>query len=131
MATATDTGTSAHLGKTRAWWKTPKATKVGLFTLLLSVAGVALWWFRFHPFVSTDDARVAATMVRVAPSGVSGRIMEVKVEEGSQVAKGDTLVELDHRIPEAQLNRARAKKELATRELERVEQLVNQHSLPP
>lgn len=114
-----------------AWWQSNRAQQVATITLAVMAFSVGVWWFGFHPFISTDDARVSATLVRVAPSGVSGRVISVNVEEGSIVKKDQVLVELDHRLPQAQFERAKAKADLANRELDRIHQLVVQHGLPP
>ena len=103
---------------------------VGIGTAVITLLTIFVWWFFFHPYVSTDDARIAATLVRVAPMQVSGRIEQINVMEGSLVKKGDILLELDHRLTNAQVNKAKAKSELAAKELKRVEQLVQQRSLP-
>jgi membrane fusion protein (multidrug efflux system) len=88
------------------------------------------WFFFFRPYVRTDDARVAMTFARVAPSSVSGRIIKVNVTEGSRVKAGDVLVELDHRVPQASYERAKTKFELAERDRNRLETLVKADSAP-
>ncbi len=97
---------------------------------LAAFFGLIVWWFWFHPYVSTDDARISATLVRIAPMQVTGRIEKVNVLEGSAVKKGDILLELDHRLTAAQVVKAKAKADLAARELKRVSQLVEQRTLP-
>jgi RND family efflux transporter MFP subunit len=110
------------------WWETKRTKQVGALLLGLFALGLVVWWFAFHPFVSTDDARVAMTFVRVAPASVSGRIEKVNVEEGTQVKAGDILVEIDHRIPQANYDRAKANADLANRELERIRHLTAEGS---
>lgn len=117
--------------KEERWWQSDRARLTGLIALVVTVVGVAVWWFFFYPYVSTDDARVATTLVRIAPEAVSGRVIRVAVQEGDKVKKGDVLIELDHSAPNAQLERAKAKADLAQRELQRVTQLVSNHGLPP
>lgn len=112
------------------WWKSEMTRKVSLVCAGIAVLGLVTWFFLFRPYVKTDDARVAMTLVHVAPSGVSARIEKVNVEEGSLVKRGDVLVELDHRIHQAQVDRAQAKFDLAKKELTRVENLVRQNSAP-
>ncbi len=112
----------------KAWYKTARAAQVGVFTLIVAAAGTVLWWYQFHPYVSTDDARVAMTLVRVAPANVSGRIEKVNAVEGTRVKAGDTLVEIDHRIPEANYARAKTKADLANRELSRMQKLTAEGS---
>jgi RND family efflux transporter MFP subunit len=118
-------------GSKEKWWETPRAKKVGLISLIIAIIGIGVWWFMFHPYVSTDDARVATTFVRIAPSSVSGRIEKVKVEEGSHVKTGDVLVEIDHRISQANYDRAKAKIDLASRELQRMDRLMKEGSVTP
>jgi membrane fusion protein (multidrug efflux system) len=110
------------------WWKSPLARKVGVGLAVVAVIALLGWWFFLHPYVGTDDARVAMTLVRVAPSGVSGRIEKVNVTEGSRVKAGDIMVELDHRVPQAQYDKAKARAALTEREKERLEKLFAQRS---
>lgn len=110
------------------WWQTPRAKRVLTVVAILALAGTVLWWVKYYPYVSTDDARVAMTTIRLAPSGAGGRIIEVNGTEGTQVAKGDVIVELDHRGPQAQLDQARARAEFTEKELHRVQQLVARHT---
>lgn len=112
-------------------WKTRRAKNVGLGMLVLAVAGLVGWWIFLRPYVATEDARVAMTLVRVAPSGVSGRIEKLNVIEGSKVKKGDVLVELDHRVPQANYDRAKAKYELSKRELDRQERMYREGAATP
>jgi RND family efflux transporter MFP subunit len=120
-----------NIVKPQAWWQTRRAAQVGTVVLILALLGAIAWWFLFRPFVTTDDARVAMTLVRVSPSSVSGRIEKVNVEEGSRVKAGDILVEIDHRIPQANFDRAKARSILASRELGRLQNLTRQGSATP
>jgi RND family efflux transporter MFP subunit len=113
------------------WWKTQRTQRVGIAALAVAFIGLVVWFFMFRPFVSTDDARVAMTLVRLAPSSVSGRIEKVNVSEGSKVKVGDVLVEIDHRVPQANYDEAKAKYSLANRELTRMEKLTSEGSATP
>lgn len=110
------------------WYRTARAFQVGVLALLIAGAGTAVWWFHYRPFVATDDARIAMTLVRVAPSMVSGRIDKVNVTEGSKVKASDVLVEIDHRIPQANYDKAKARYDLADRELTRMQRLTSEGS---
>jgi membrane fusion protein (multidrug efflux system) len=74
--------------------------------------------------VATNDARVATDIIRVASVGVGGVIEKVAVEEGAQVSSGEVLVEIDHRITDAQLKKAQANFQLAKLELDRAASLA-------
>lgn len=115
----------------RVWWKSARAQRTGMVSLVLVIAGLITWWFAFRPYVKTDDARVAMTLVRVAPSGISGRVEAVHVEEGAQVKKGDVLVEIDHRLAQANFDKAKAKADLAQIELARMQRLAKEGSATP
>jgi membrane fusion protein, multidrug efflux system len=113
-----------------AWWRTKRAKNSLGVALVIAVIGLVTWWFFFHPYVSTDDARVAATFVRAAPDAMGGRVINITVKEGDHVKKGDVLIELDHRNAEAQLTRAKAKATLAQEDLHRIAELVSQKAMP-
>src|ERR1035437_20286 len=97
----------------RSWHQSPRARITGGVILILATLGTLTWYFAFYPYVSTDDARVAGTLVRIAPEAVGGRVIRLTVKEGDRVKKGDVVAELDHRISETQFKRAHAKADLA------------------
>lgn len=113
------------------WWQARRSKMTGAIMLAIALICTLIWWFAFHPFVTTDDARVAATLVRVAPEAIGGRVVKLAVKEGDHVKKGQVLAQLDDRIASAQLKRAKAKAELAAKDLQRIEQLVSQRGLAP
>lgn len=113
------------------WWQSTKSKRVGATLIVIAVAGTVMWRILFYPFVSTDDARVAMTVVRVASFGTGGRVTKVNVEEGSRIKAGDVLVELDHRVPQAKYDRAKAKADFAEKEFQRMQQLFKQGSVTP
>jgi len=77
--------------------------------LALALAGlVVLWWFHYRPYVSTDDARVAAPLIVIAPQGSGGLVDRVLVSEGQTVRANEPLVELDASAERSQVDRARA-----------------------
>ena len=115
--------------KIREVLKTPRIQKASIFLAFVSLIGLLIWWFVFHPYVTTDDARVAMTLVRVAPYNVSGRIEKVNVDVGYTVKANEVLVEIDHRIPQANYDRAKTKSDLTNRELERIERLAKAGSV--
>jgi RND family efflux transporter MFP subunit len=62
---------------------------------------------------------------------LGGRINKVNVEEGSRVKAGDVLIELDHRVPQAKYDRAKAKADFAEKEFQRMQQLFKQGTVTP
>lgn len=108
------------------WYRQPKARKAGMGILVAAVAGLLYWAVAVYPYVSTDDARVAATLVRVAPEGAGGKVVKLNVTEGDAVRTNDVLVELDPTTAQAQLERAESKATLARKELKRAEELAAQ-----
>jgi len=112
-----------------AWHRTRRTKITALIASVFALICIIAWWFLFRPYVSTDDARVAATLVRIAPEAVGGRLIKLNVKEGDRVKKGDILGELDHRIAEAQLKRAKAKAALSASDLKRINVMVAQHGL--
>jgi membrane fusion protein, multidrug efflux system len=109
----------------KQWWQTDRVRWFALAVLAVVVAAFFIWWIYFRSFVSTNDARIATNIIRVAPVGVGGVIEKVAVEEGDQVRSGEVIVEIDHRVPEAQLNKAKANFQLAKLELDRARSLVS------
>ncbi len=86
----------------------PRLRRVLAILTLTLGALFATWWFFSRPFISTDDARVAAPVVMVAPQGPGGRVERVLVREGQEVQAGEALVELEAIAERAQVDRARA-----------------------
>lgn len=102
------------------------AKNVGLAFLAVVALGLVVWFFAFRPYVSTDDARVAEDLVRIAPDGVSGTVLKINVEEGDRVAQGQVLAELDHTVYQSQLMKAQARATLAQADAARAERLFKQ-----
>lgn len=111
------------------WYRQRRAILAGRVTVAVLALGLLYWFLAIHPYVSTDDARVAATLVRVAPQGAGGRIAHILVVEGDTVKAGQVLVQLDPDSAAAQLQRAQAKALLARREFNRAEQMAAQHGV--
>lgn len=85
-----------------------RVRRVALVLALALLGLFAVWWVRFRPFVSTDDARVAAPVIVVAPEGAGGRIEHVLVKEGDAVHAGQPLIELDAAEERVRVDRAKA-----------------------
>jgi membrane fusion protein (multidrug efflux system) len=98
--------------------------RILLASFAISAAVILLvWWFFFRAYVSTNDARIATTIIRISPVGVGGVIQKVNVAEGDFVKKDQTLVEIDHRAAEAQFIRAQARYQMAKTDYNRAKSL--------
>lgn len=101
---------------------TPKPRKKRVMILLGVVClGIALYFgiqwllFRWH-YVSTDDAQVKGNLVNLSAK-VSGRIVQLRVEEGDRVQAGQVLVEIDPKDYQAAQAQAQASLEMARHDL--------------
>jgi len=102
------------------WWQTKRTKMAANIGFVIAVLIFLVWFFAFHPFISTDDARVSADIVYIAYAGASGQVLRVNAEEGDNVGESAVLVELDHRIAEAQYDQAKARFEYAQASFKRV-----------
>jgi membrane fusion protein (multidrug efflux system) len=108
----------------KQWWQTDRVRWFAIAVLGVVLAAFFIWWIYFRSFVATNDARISTDIIRVAPVGVGGVIEKVAVEEGDQVKAGQVIAEIDHRIPDAQYNKAKANFQLANLELNRARSLT-------
>ncbi|MGZ5526920.1 MAG: efflux RND transporter periplasmic adaptor subunit [Methylomonas sp.] len=87
-----------------------------LIVLGAFVTGTLVWRINYqHP--RTNDAMVRANIVGIAPE-VSGRIVELHVEDNQYVKQGDLLYVIDPRPYQAKLAQARAELLLAEKEVD-------------
>jgi len=62
-----------------------------LVVMLLAIGGVgAYYWYQSFYYVTTEDAKVTADIVRVSPQ-ITGKLIEFNVEEGQKVVSGQLL----------------------------------------
>ena len=87
---------------------------IAVFILTLAAL---IWYLDFSGTVSTDDAYVDGNRVTVS-SKYLGRIVQLTVDEGSIVKKGDVLVRLDVSDLTAQERQAKASLEFAVQSAE-------------
>ena len=93
-------GTAAGVTVARRAW-TPR--RIALWSAAGLLAAVALWWlFDRLTHVDVTDARIASHMVLIS-SRVPGWIVDVPVQTGQRVRKGDVLVRIDDREARARL----------------------------
>jgi multidrug resistance efflux pump len=111
------------------WWQSKLAKITGLVFLVLLAVGLVVWFFAFRPYVSTDDARVAEDLIRIAPDGVGGKVLNINVAEGDPVTQNQVLVELDHATYQSELEKAQARAMLAQADLNRSQRLYKQAAM--
>jgi RND family efflux transporter MFP subunit len=111
------------------WWQTRASIITGKVLTVIIFVTLLAWFFAVRPYVRTDDARVAADIIRLANRGMSGQIEKVNVAEGDIVSPGMAVVELDHRTAEAQLKKAKARAIFASMEFQRMESLAAQNGV--
>lgn len=71
--------------------KRKKLIYIILTVMLVTFVGIgAYYWYKNSYYVSTEDAKVMGDLVSVSPQ-ISGKLMEVDVEEGDTVIKGQIL----------------------------------------
>jgi len=101
----------------------------GIIILVIAFISFLIWFLVFHPYVSTDDARVDADIIRVVNQGAAQRVEKISVEEGTRVRRDDLLVELDHKTAQAQFDKAKARAYLSSSDLKRAETLIAQNGM--
>ena len=82
--------------------------KIYYIAFILMAVFLGIFWFwrvYFYPFESTEDAVLQATDMSISPV-VSGQIVEMVVEEGAVVQKGDLLFSVDHTLLNYQKDKA-------------------------
>jgi multidrug efflux system membrane fusion protein len=81
------------------------------------LTGVLVWKDNVsHP--RTNDAMVRANIVDIMPQHVSGRIVDLNVADNQRVKQGELLYVIDPRPYQARLAQAKAKHQLAEKEVE-------------
>jgi membrane fusion protein, multidrug efflux system len=86
----------------------PRPAKIGLIVLaLVLVVGVYIWMGR----VTTDDAQVDAHITAMA-SQVSGYVVQLSIDDNTDVKEGDVLVQIDARVYKAEADQAKASLDL-------------------
>ena len=70
---------------------------------------ICLWWWRFYifPYVTTDDANIDGVEISIS-SQHGGKIIELLVNEGSAVKKGDLLFRIDDTLLKDERKKAEA-----------------------
>lgn len=111
------------------WWRTKASVITFRIVAVIIFIALIIWFFAIRPYVRTDDARVAADIIRIANRGASCQIEKVNVAEGDIVSMGMVAVELDHRSAEAYYKKAQARAIFTKAELRRMESLASQNGV--
>jgi len=91
-----------------------------LVSLVIVAAAICFGFYALHRSAmrpTTDDASIDADVVHIAAE-VGGRIINIPVEENSQVARGDLLFHIDPVPYQLEVDQARANLEIARAALE-------------
>lgn len=75
------------------WRGYPRRAALILLAVVL-IAAFAVYWFRYRPWVSTDDAQVDGHIGTVS-ARVGGYVTRVNVDDNRKVEAGEILVEID------------------------------------
>jgi membrane fusion protein (multidrug efflux system) len=113
------------------WYRQRNAVRSFQGVLIAAVLGLLYWFFFMFPYVFCDDARVSATLARVAPEGAGGLVTRVDAAEGDAVRAGQVLVELDPAKAAAELAQASASALLAEKELKSGAELAAERGIAP
>lgn len=81
----------------------------GFIIALIIIFFIGIWWWRFYifPYVSTDDANIDGIEISVS-SLHGGKIIELLVDEGDRVHKGDLLFRVDDTFAKDEKKKAEA-----------------------
>lgn len=99
-----------------AFRKTVGLAILGIVVVALLIGG-ALYYVHAMKYESTDDAAIDGNIVPVSAK-VSGRVLEVPVDDNQEIATGTVVAKLDPRDSEARLGQARAAYDVAVAKLE-------------
>lgn len=90
---------------------------IGILIVLGAIVTGALVWRINYQHPRTNDAMVRANIVGIAPE-VSGRIVELHVEDNQYVKQGDLLYVIDPRPYQAKLAQAKAELQIAEKDVD-------------
>ncbi|WML37354.1 efflux RND transporter periplasmic adaptor subunit [Clostridium sp. OS1-26] len=81
---------------------------IGILSAIVIALGsiVFYYWYENTYYVSTDDARVSADLVNVTPQ-ISGKLLELNVEEGDVVTKDQILARQEmNNLPDSSIDQS-------------------------
>ena len=78
-----------------------------LIAIVVALGGIGFYyWYENTYYVSTDDARVSADLVSVTPQ-ISGKLLELNVEEGDTVTKNQILARQEmNNLPDSSVDQS-------------------------
>ena len=80
-----------------------------LLIVPLIAAMVGLYWYAMGGrYVTTENAYIKTNMIAIAPN-ISGRVIEVKVDDNQSVSSGDVLFQIDPEPLNIAIDRAEAR----------------------
>jgi len=102
----------------------PFAFVVGLILLVMTAAGVYLYWDYAQHFQTTDDAFIAARQFPIAPK-LSGYLTAVPVTDNQHVVAGDVIARIDDRDYRVALEQAQAQVASAEAGIQNIDAQIN------
>ncbi|MGE5397633.1 MAG: HlyD family secretion protein [Chitinophagales bacterium] len=94
-----------------------KRKTIQIVVLLLFVVGACvggfLWWKDLKTSITTDNAKVSGDIVDISPK-ISGRLEQLRIEEGQYVNAGQIVAQLDNAQYKINVEQTRAALDLAT-----------------
>jgi membrane fusion protein, multidrug efflux system len=114
-------------GKKKGLLQRPLTLAALLLVLVILLVGGFFYWAHASQYESTDDAFVDTHLVRLAPR-ISGRVLEVLVEDNQNVTSGQTVVKIDPRDQEASLAQAQAQRSQAEAQIAQAQATLQQNA---
>jgi multidrug resistance efflux pump len=114
----------------QSWMQHPRSKQIAIISLIVILIGVIIWFFFFRPYVFSEDARVSANISEVGPENIGGQVTKLDVDAGDWVTQGEIMLELDHQMFQAQLEKSKAAETLARLNYIRDEKLVESQGVP-
>ena len=107
-------------GRGKSPFASPWVRLILVFVLLMLVAGGVIWWLDARNYEDTDDAFIDTHIIHVSPQ-VAGEVLVVYVNDNQRVRAGQSLVDIDARSQQAQLDQIMAQRVQAMTQIEQAQ----------
>ena len=103
--------------------KRPGVMGIIILVVIIAVIAIVLFWRHSRAYQATDDAFIDVVSEQVSPQ-ISGRVVQVLVNDNQTVTAGQVLVKLDPADDQVRLDQARASRAQAEAQLKQAEAQV-------